>query len=141
MLHNEGNNVVYRNIHRYILINLKIIHNYYYILFLFFLKNVKYIISINLSLGNGKTYYIKQQMKFCTENCRATVAINEAFSEASVIHKLNSLSADKQCFLHLNFTLLPPGVILLLHVCTMKLLICSNRLKWIRKRAINLRVL
>ena len=80
-------------------------------------------------------------MKSCTEDCRATVAINEAFSEANVIHKLNSLPADKQCFLHLNFTLLPPGVILLLHVCIMTLLMCSNRLKWIRKRGIKLRVL
>ena len=108
-----------------------------------FLFSKKYIISITLSLGNGKTYYIKQEMKSCTEDCRATVAINEAFSEANVIHKLNSLPADKQCFLHLNFTLLPPGVILLLHVCIiiMKLLMCSNRLKWIRKRGINLRVL
>ncbi len=59
--------------------------------------------------GNGKTHYIKQQLRNCTE-C-ITIALNEAFSPLSAITKLRSLPLyRKDVGLFFNFTILPPGV-------------------------------
>jgi len=65
--------------------------------------------------GDGKTFYIKEQLKKAPKSL--TIAINEAFSVANAVRKLQSLSTNvKHCALYFNFTLLPPGVSMLLTV-------------------------
>lgn len=64
---------------------------------------------IFLYIGDGKTFYIKEQLKKAPESL--TIAINEAFSVANAIGRLQSLSTNvKGCALYFNFTLLAPGV-------------------------------
>lgn len=57
-------------------------------------------------LGNGKTHYIKTQLG----KCCVLIAINEAFSTTNVLNSLNSLNDETEASIHINFTLLPPGV-------------------------------
>ena len=69
--------------------------------------------------GDGKTFYIKEQLKKAPESL--TIAINEAFSVANAVRRLQSLSTNvKGCALYFNFTLLPPGVCMfaILYLCS-----------------------
>ena len=59
------------------------------------------------NIGNGKTHYIKNQMKMSSH--AAVIAVHEKFSVAKTISTLNSLPEDR-CSIHFNFTLIPPGV-------------------------------
>ena len=64
-------------------------------------------------LGDGKTYYIKNQLSQC-ENF-ITIAINEAFTPSKAISKLRSLPLyQNKVGIFFNFTILPPGVSTLL---------------------------
>ena len=56
--------------------------------------------------GNGKTHYIKTQLG---QSCMV-IPINEAFSTSNVLSSLNSLNDEDETSIHINFTLLPPGV-------------------------------
>ncbi|KAL5475165.1 hypothetical protein EMCRGX_G027231 [Ephydatia muelleri] len=58
--------------------------------------------------GDGKTHYIKRQLKQCPSSC--TISVNEAFAPLGAIKKLQSLpSNEPKCAIFINFTLLPPG--------------------------------
>ena len=60
-------------------------------------------------LGDGKTHYIKEQMKESSHT--VIIAVNEAFTSLGVIQKLRKLPlSHRDCSAFLNFTLLPPGV-------------------------------
>ena len=62
-----------------------------------------------LNVGDGKTHYIKEQMKLSSHSL--TIAVNEAFTPLNAIKKLRSLSPSlRDCAIFLNFTMLPPGV-------------------------------
>eukprot|EP00731_Ephydatia_muelleri_P026772 Em0018g872a len=67
--------------------------------------------------GDGKTHYIKRQLKQCPSSC--TISVNEAFSPLGAIKKLRQLPSDKpECAIFFNFTLLPPvGKSFSLHNC------------------------
>ena len=68
---------------------------------------ISVIICMSLfTTGNGKTHYIRSQLT----NNSVTVAVNETFSVANVIEKLNTLSDESHFSLFFNFTLFPPGV-------------------------------
>ncbi len=59
--------------------------------------------------GDGKTHYIENQMRQCSECLR--VAVNEAFTPLSTIQKLAGMEFDdSEPAVFFNFTLLPPGV-------------------------------
>lgn len=63
----------------------------------------------NILLGNGKSYYIKNQLKHCEKV--TTIAINEAFTPCKAILKLHSLPLyTKNVGIFFNFTILPPEV-------------------------------
>ena len=58
--------------------------------------------------GDGKTHYIKSQLKQCPSSC--TISVNEAFTPLGAIKKLRRLPYDKpDGAIFFNFTLLPPG--------------------------------
>ena len=58
--------------------------------------------------GDGKTLYIKRQLKQCPSSC--TISVNEAFAPLGAIKKLRRLpSNEPKCAIFFNFTLLPPG--------------------------------
>ena len=58
--------------------------------------------------GDGKTHYIKRQLKQCPSSC--TISVNEAFAPLGAIQKLRRLpSNEPKCAIFFNFTLLPPG--------------------------------
>ena len=58
--------------------------------------------------GDGKTHYIKRQLKQHPSSC--TISVNEAFTPLGAIKKLRRLPYDKpDCAIFFNFTLLPPG--------------------------------
>ena len=62
-----------------------------------------------MSIGNGKTHYIKKRLEECAE--QITIAVNEGFTPLKAINKLRSLPLYKiNVGLFFNFTLLPPGV-------------------------------
>ena len=59
--------------------------------------------------GDGKTHYIKEQLR--KSSTSLTVAVNEAFTPLSAIKKLRKLHpSQRNCAIFLNFTMLPPGV-------------------------------
>ncbi len=59
--------------------------------------------------GDGKTHYIKKKLKEAASS--VTIAVNEAFSVASAIKKLQSIPMDSpDCAVFFNFTLIPPEV-------------------------------
>ena len=59
--------------------------------------------------GDGKTYYIKEQLQ--NSSTSLTIAVNEAFTPLNVIKKLKKLHpSERDCAIFLNFTMLPPGV-------------------------------
>ena len=59
--------------------------------------------------GDGKTHYIKNQLKQSAAGL--TVAVNEAFTPLNAIKKLRTLSKNQRdCAIFFNFTMLPPGV-------------------------------
>lgn len=59
--------------------------------------------------GDGKTHYIESQLQRCPFFLR--IAVNEAFTPLSAIHKLSKVPLDTQgCAVFFNFTMLPPGV-------------------------------
>lgn len=59
--------------------------------------------------GDGKTHYIKEQLRKSYENL--TIAVNEAFTPLGAIKKLRKLNPNQRdCAVFLNFTMLPPGV-------------------------------
>ena len=61
------------------------------------------------SAGDGKTHYIKQQLRRSSHSL--TIAVNEAFTPLSAIKKLRTLPpSQRDCAVFLNFTMLPPGV-------------------------------
>ena len=65
--------------------------------------------SALLSLGDGKTHYIQQQL--ASSPASLTIAVNEAFEPLNAISKLRSLPFNhKECAIFFNFTMLPPGV-------------------------------
>ena len=69
-----------------------------------------------LNVGDGKTHYIKEQMKLSSHSL--TIAVNEAFTPLNAIKKLRRLSpSQKDCAIFLNFTMLPPGVSYLNLLC------------------------
>ena len=58
--------------------------------------------------GDGKTHYIKRQLKQCPSSC--TISVNEAFAPLGAIKKLQRLASNEpKCAIFINFTLLPPG--------------------------------
>lgn len=60
-------------------------------------------------LGDGKTHFIKKEMK--EANCHLTIAINEAFSLSRAIEKLKSIPfSSENVAIHFNFMLLPTKV-------------------------------
>ena len=62
-----------------------------------------------LSIGDGKTHYIQQQLS--NSSASLTVAVNEAFTPLNTISKLRSLPFNREeCAIFFNFTMLPPGV-------------------------------
>ena len=68
-----------------------------------------------LILGDGKTFYIKKELKKFDKYSgqkkhSVTIAINEAFCVESAIKKLRELPQEKSCAIYFNFTLIPPGV-------------------------------
>ena len=66
-------------------------------------------------LGDGKTHYIKSQLRN-TDNS-VTIAVNEAFTPVKAITKLRSLPLEKEeCGIFFNFTMLHPGVCLFVAV-------------------------
>ncbi len=69
-------------------------------------------------IGDGKTHYIKEQLSSgpCTKHL--TIAVNEAFTPLYAISKLRSLPLyQRDIGLYFNFTLLPPGVRIMI-TCT-----------------------
>ena len=68
-----------------------------------------YPVSALLSLGDGKTHYVQQQL--ASSPASLTIAVNEAFEPLNAISKLRSLPFNhKECAIFFNFTMLPPGV-------------------------------
>lgn len=69
-------------------------------------------------IGDGKTHYIKQHLQDNAESL--IIAVNEAFTPLNTIKKLRSLpSTHRGCAIFFNFTILPPGVGLLVFVMVM----------------------
>ena len=67
------------------------------------------IIYYPFNVGNGKTHYIKKQMKDSSHSL--TISVNEAFTPLNAIKKLRRLNpSQRNCAIFLNFTMLPPGV-------------------------------
>ena len=66
-------------------------------------------LPLSSPLGDGKTYYIQQQLAHSPASL--TVTVNEAFTPLKAISKLRTLPLDqKNCTTFFNFTMLPPGV-------------------------------
>ena len=60
-------------------------------------------------IGDGKTHYIKSQLKQIDEH--VVIAVNEAFTPVRAISKLCSLSLKNPgCAIYFNFTMLPTEV-------------------------------
>ena len=60
-------------------------------------------------LGDGKTHYIKSQLKRMRSS--VTIAVNEAFTPLKAISRLHSLPLEKdKCGIYFNFTILHPKV-------------------------------
>ena len=85
-----------------------------YILLFCLVKTLVSLYTVNLvcslTSGNGKTYYIRQQLQYIPEDHQVTIAINESFTTASAIKKLCSLPRNEGCAVFFNFTILPPVV-------------------------------
>ena len=62
-----------------------------------------------MTVGDGKTHYIKKQLSLCS--VQKTIAVNEAFTLSSAISKLRSLPLyHNGVGLFFNITILPPDV-------------------------------
>ncbi len=61
------------------------------------------------TVGNGKTHYIREKLEDASNHI--TIAVNEAFTCANAIEKLQHLPHDVSgCAIYFNFTMLPPVV-------------------------------
>ncbi len=61
------------------------------------------------TVGNGKTHYIREKLEDTSSHI--TIAVNEAFTCANAIEKLQHLPNDVSgCAIYFNFTMLPPVV-------------------------------
>ena len=58
-----------------------------------------------ITLGNGKTFYIKQKLREAHIQETAVLCLDETFSRVSMIKKLRKLSTNSTKGLHLNFTI------------------------------------
>lgn len=70
--------------------------------------HIRYLLILFSSFaGDGKTHYIKKQLRNVQPRCKVTIAVNEAFSMKGALQKLQSLPIKEQeCVIYFNFTLL-----------------------------------
>ena len=68
-----------------------------------------YDVAVSWLLGDGKTHYIKSQLR--KSDSSVTIVVNEAFTPLKAITKLRSLPLENEkCGIFFNFTMLHPGV-------------------------------
>ena len=62
-------------------------------------------------LGNGKSYYIKKELRLYFRDRSVTVALNESFNQLRLIKQLQeTVNNDGLMALYLNFTFIQPAV-------------------------------
>ena len=71
--------------------------------------HIKFLHLASVMIGDGKTHYIKEQLR--RSPTHLTIAVNEAFTPLKAIVKLCSLPLNQQgVSIFFNFTTLPPVV-------------------------------